>query len=308
MSDSDLLGIFQSDLIIQSAIVEGMTRLKTTDQWCLDYVFSSLPRDELTSKRYGQMDVEQAKKWFLSTKIPVFVNTRIDTFQGTCVTIALSSSSEVENTLADQHYEVEEIVPAAPSQGLVPKFTPSYDDQTGIVTLLSGMTTDLFYAGMYLVNPGGDQYQIVEVLDDQRFTLDPQPVVNLNNVTLWAAPIQKAKVQLGSVAMRETYTIGVHEATDAYHCVILHSILVFLLLRYRKSLFEHRGLERGKFSSTDFLKSEDAPGEITYQRYINFECVVRHYWPLERTGISQDTVTELTVCGVPEVNLVLTNE
>jgi hypothetical protein len=241
------------------------------------------------------MDVEQAKKWFLATKIPVFVNTRIDTFQGTCITIALASSAEVENTLADQHYEVEELVPAAPSGGLTPKFTPSYDADNGVGTLIGSMTTDLFYEGMVLVNPSNGQYQILEVLDDKRFTIAPQPVVDLNNVTLWAAPLGKAKVQVGSVAMRETFTIGVHETTDAYHCIVLHSILVFILLRYRKTLFEHRGLERTKFSSSDFLKSEDAPGEITYQRYINFEATVRHYWPLERSDIAQDVVTGLHV-------------
>ncbi len=296
---SDLLGIFQSDLIIQSALVEGFRDLKA-NPWLLDYVFSSLPKDELTAKKYGQMDVEQAKKWFLNTKIPIFINTRIDTFQGTCITIALASSSEVENTLSDTHYQAEEVVPGPTSAGLTPKFTPSYDPLTGIGTLLAGMTTDLFYEGMVLVNPQGTQYVITGILDDTRFTIDPQPVVNLVQVVLHGAPLNQAKVQVGSVAMRETFTIGVHEATDAYHCVILHSILVFVLLRYRKSLFEARGLERSKFSSSDFLKSEDAPGEITYQRYVSFEATVRHYWPLERYGIAQDVVTDLTVSNVED--------
>lgn len=86
-------GIFQSDIVLRTALVAGLADLRENPA-LLDYVFASLPKDALTYKVYGEEQVKMAKDWFLSQEIPVFMNTRIDESKVPCVTIAVQSSSE----------------------------------------------------------------------------------------------------------------------------------------------------------------------------------------------------------------------
>jgi len=76
-STTSTLGIHQSDVIIRTAIIAALADLRA-NPWKLDYVFSSLPKDTLTAKSYGEKDIAQAKRWFLSTEIPVTMVPRID--------------------------------------------------------------------------------------------------------------------------------------------------------------------------------------------------------------------------------------
>lgn len=58
---TEALGIHQSDVIIRTAIVAALADLRA-NPWLLDYVFASLPKDEMTMKDYGEKSVEKAKE------------------------------------------------------------------------------------------------------------------------------------------------------------------------------------------------------------------------------------------------------
>ena len=105
---TESLGIFQSDVIIRSCIVAALADLRA-NSWLLDYVFASLPKDEMTMKDYGEKSVEKAKEWFLKTKIPVAMVPRLNEAQVPCITIKLQDSTESEVTLADVHYQTSEL-------------------------------------------------------------------------------------------------------------------------------------------------------------------------------------------------------
>jgi hypothetical protein len=88
-------------------------------------------------------------------------------------------------------------------------------------------------------------------------------------------------VTLESACFKESYSIGCHtNGTNAdTHLTYLHSVIVFILLKYRETLLEARGFERSAFSSADFRKDEGFQNEIIYSRFMSLSGFVRQYWP-----------------------------
>lgn len=133
-------GIAQTDIIVRTAIIAGLADLRANPD-LLDYVFASLPRDALTYRQYGEEQVSLAKEWFLSQEIPVFMNTRMDDSKLPCITIAMTGSSETEETLGDVSYQPAEEAIQQPTLVYSGPFTPlSYDAVTGYLRLPSDFT------------------------------------------------------------------------------------------------------------------------------------------------------------------------
>jgi hypothetical protein len=87
------------------------------------------------------------------------------------------------------------------------------------------------------------------------------------------------RTALESTMYRESYIIGCYVDSEPIHLVYLHSILVFLLLRYKQVLLEARGFERTTLSSSDFRRDEELLPEMYYSRYTTITGTVRQYWP-----------------------------
>lgn len=81
-------GIFQSDIIIRTAIVAALADLRKNPH-LLDYVFASLPCDDVTRKDYGEKSVAAARKWFLNNKIEVAMVPVMDKAKAPMITIKL---------------------------------------------------------------------------------------------------------------------------------------------------------------------------------------------------------------------------
>lgn len=214
------LGIHQSDIIIRSALIAGLDDLRA-NPWLLDYVFSSLPKDDLTKNDYGQREVDNAKKWFLNTEIPVIMNTRIDETKVPAISVSLMDSNESDTTLGDVHY-----VPV--------EYTVEKDSKA---------------------------------------------------------------VTLESLVFKETYSIGCHAAGETTFATYLHSIVVFILLRYKQRLLEARGFERSTVSSSDFRRNEMFENEMVFSRWISLSGYVRNYWPKDVDLLITSTEPAVIVTG-----------
>ena len=298
----DTQGIFQTDVILQTAILAGLKELKQKP-WLLDYVWPNLASDPLTKDIYGQQEIDQAKKWVLNTNIPVFLNTRIDDFRGTCVSIAMASSEEEHNTLADTHY-VPFVSTFTPNNmlNLSAAFQPtSFDPATGSITLPDSVAASVnFFPGMYLVNDAGESFQIIETPADNLIIISaPNQVPDMSVVTLQAPP-NSWTIQMESQWMKETYHIGCHVETEPVHLLYLHSIVLFILLRNRKPLLEGRGIELTRVESQDFGRDEGLNGVWVYRRYIEMEGKVRHFWPIgDPIPTALGSVTQFKLIGSP---------
>lgn len=277
-SMTEALGIHQGDVIMRTAIVAGIADLRA-NPWLLDYVFKSLARDSLTLKDYGEKEIQRAKDWFLKTDIPVSMVPRLDDgAKLPRITISLADSTEAETTLGDIHYQpTEDNEMSWPA--MAGPFTPErYNAATGIVVPKTNAISIRLFPGMVLVDNVGKEHPIEEVFDDGSFSIAQGTIADLSNsVIKGAKPSYVASLE--SVNYKETYQIGVHASGDPVYLTWLHSIIVFVLLRYKKALLEARGFERSVFSSSDFVRNEGFEPEMVFSRFINISGYVRQYWP-----------------------------
>lgn len=288
MPGNESKGIHQSDVIIRTAIVRGLGDMRA-NAWLLDYVFASLPQDEVTFKEYGEKSVQRAKEWFLRTPIDVVMAPHLNEGSWPRITIHLADSTEAEVTLGDTHYQPYEDV-ASVWPNLTPKFTPiSYNAATGIMGVVEGALKVVVAPGMIVIDNTGREHPIIDTFDDGSFQVNPGTVADFTNSVIRGAR-PSSTVALESVAYRETYQIGVHVGSEPAYLTWLHSIVVFALLRYKQALLEARGFERSVASSSDFVRNETFQAENVFSRYISLTGYVRQYWPKALTG-KIDTIT-----------------
>lgn len=270
------LGIAQTDIVVRTAIMAGLDDLRANPD-LLDYVFASLPKDALTYTQYGEAQVDMAKQWFLSQDIPVFMNTRLDESKIPCITIGLTSSSEAEASLGDINYQTVE-----PAMKQVPvvyagPFTPiAYDATSGYLTVPAGFTDNVF-PGMLLRDGNGVTHSIIEV-DETIIGIEPGVLGSFKNC--YIVNNTPVLVTLEGLEFRETFEIGCHVISEPVYLTYLHSILIFILLRYKEELIEGRGLERTTLASGPvLLNTSFSAVEPVFTRMINMTGFVRQYWP-----------------------------
>lgn len=275
-----ILGVLQSDVLIRGAMIAAMADIRA-NPFLLDYVFSGLVADTLTSTQYGQAEIDAAKKWFNATDIPVVMNFHMGAVKMPCLSISLLESVETEDTLGDVNYEPREETDG-PWDILVGPFTPaSYDYITGAITVpddapVNGLIS--IAPGMILVDKTGSSHPILTVTGANRFAVQANLNIDLNGATIRASR-PSHMVHIESARFRETYSIGCHVQGEAVHLTYLHSIAVFCLLAYRESLLEARGFECSSLSSSDAQLNQTFEQELTYSRYIRVPGWIRQYWP-----------------------------
>jgi len=276
---TQIVGIHQSDVIIRSALEVALADIRA-NPWLLDYVFASLPQDSLTWKQYGEKDVAEAKKWFLSTQVDVSVLPTFNESKWPKITIELMDSSEVqpEASIGDVNYTpIEQNDSSWPALNEQPITPVSYVPSTGIVKL--GADPEFFiFPGMFLVDRVGQPHEIIEVIDTKTFKIDPGTVADLSRSNIKSKrPAWNVAVE--SASFKETYRIGVHVQNEPSSLIWLHSIVVFALQRYKQILMEARGLERTTFGSSQVGRDERFDAENIFSRYISLSGYVRHFWP-----------------------------
>lgn len=278
---TEALGVFQSDVIIRTALEQAIADMRA-NPWLLDYVFSSLRDDTLTSSAYGEKEIAQAKKWFLKTEIPVMLSARVPdgARYPVVVTLDLLSSTEEENSLADIHYHPQEDVEVE-WHALTSRFDPvRYDVLTGRMEVSSTVGDELVIArGMVVVDRVGKTHEITEVESRTVFYIAKNTVADFHGSFI--KPARPSYVAgLEGAAFKESYAIGCHVLSgEAVHLFYLHSIVVFALLRYRQSLLEDRGFERSFIASTAFDYEPGLTPEVGFWRTINMIGHVRQVWP-----------------------------
>jgi hypothetical protein len=114
MADTEVVGIFQGDIILKSAVELGLKELKANPD-LIDDVLASLPQDDITSDRYGSKTITQCKKWFADTEVEVLLGLKFRYMERPAiVAIELGDESENEATLGDKNYEPLEDHPRKP--------------------------------------------------------------------------------------------------------------------------------------------------------------------------------------------------
>lgn len=114
MASTEVVGIFQGDIILKSAIEKCLRELKN-DPDLIEDAFASLPQDAVTADSYGSKTITQCKKWFLETEIEILLGLKFKYLEKPCI-IAIELGDEIENetTLGDKNYVTSEDHPRKP--------------------------------------------------------------------------------------------------------------------------------------------------------------------------------------------------
>lgn len=277
-----ILGIFQGDVIVRTAIIEGLRRLHA-DPDLLHTVFESLAQDELTLNKYGEEQIHQAQQWFLKNRVPVLLSVRVSEMVFPCITIALRDSVEAEQTHGDVNYDTQESVPGE-WPALTKPFTPVlYSPTNGFLQIpLDTFAETVVAPGQFLVTKDGNKYMILDELGDGLIAIKPGIVDDFTDCIL-KGPQSKFVTTIESVNFKETYEVGIHTQGDPVNTIFLHSIVKFLLLKYKQDLLEARNFERTVLASSDLRQNVDTDKELVFDRFITITGFCRQWWPKKKS-------------------------
>jgi hypothetical protein len=271
-------GIFQGDIIMRTALIQGIRELRNNPD-LLDYCFASLLNDDLTAKTYGESTIEKAKRWFKDIEIPVALTLRVGSPKFPCITVELQASQEAETTLGDVHYQASETY-RDPWPAVTPTFSAQYDPDTGYLTIPDSITgAYLIFVNMLVVSRKGNVYPILETIDESTVRLAEdlttedfgQCVLKYSNPANYA--------DLESLEMRGSFAIGCHVQGEVEELIWLSSIVQFVILRYKQTYLEARGFERSVISVTGPTHDSRWGVEAIYSQYVNLQGHYRNYWP-----------------------------
>jgi hypothetical protein len=210
-----------------------------------------------------------------------------DKLEFPAVTIELGSVDEKMDMrhLADLSTEAVTLYPNTinkPIAYLVRPTAGSYDPTTGTFTFASAVDLSTIVPGQVLVDPStGNGYVIKSVKSATEIGL-------LLNLTLSAPTyaiipqFQAYQARVGHAFMQENYSVTCH-GMDQQTTLWLHSIVMYLLLRYRQSLLEAQGGAESIIRSTKMYANEDYSdaGQIIWSRSINLSLQTESQWIMQ---------------------------
>jgi hypothetical protein len=85
----------------------------------------------------------------------------------------------------------------------------------------------------------------------------------------------------------------------------LHSVVIFILLRYKQDLLEARGFERSTLSSQRLGGYRPTENELAFSRALAITGYVRHYWPKSVNGRIESVSSGLTMGKIDSVGTVV---
>ena len=281
---SEAKGLLPSDVLIRHALLIGLDDLRK-NPWQLQLIFAGLLDDPWTSDLYGAKEVSKAINWFLKTDIPVIMDyTLAPGAPMPVIVIGLQESVEAEATLGDIHY-----VPSQDAESewepLTQKFSATYDPVTGLVVPSIDVIVNSM---MVLIDKVGNRYSVLDVQvdanDKENFLIDK----GLINPDLSQCVLEwknnRVSVNLESCNFKETFNIISNVKGETSYLLYLHSIVVYCLMRYKKSLLEARGFERTSISSTKVMQNNSlgSPGvENIWCRVTTITGYSKTYWATE---------------------------
>lgn len=297
---TDCNGIIQADMILKTAIEAGIMEI-IDNPWLLDFCLQFYLKDDLTQKVYGAKQIEAAKAMLLNTNIDVRLDVAATQAEEPTVTITVAEGNESWTTLGDVHgtpverLAMDSIMARDPALTFTPK---SFDAATGTIVLNEKLNTNNVWPNMRVLDTVNSKtYVITDVIDDQTFVIDSNPAAPPN---LKRAQVVNASdlwvVSLESATHRESYHIACECQGDPINTIALHSMILFILYRYKNDFLHKRGFENvviAKSGLTGPYAASDV--QLFFKRGISVTGHVTHTWPGEIRQALQGAGMDLSV-------------
>lgn len=280
----DILGIFQGDLIIKTAIELSFEDMRK-NPWLIEDVFASLNTNPILAQRYGMKEIARAKEFIMNTNIPVYMHHRLDKMEYPCVTISIGNSNEDKtlSTLGDGSVAFEDYDPSdigRPIKPIVPAFTPvSYDKDSGIVEIPTDLDQYRYVGqGMLLADPKtGGAFIISGKAGTNGVQITPGSKLPKGKLVIIPQyPAYRARRERAT--SQEQYNIGCHAHGDPSLLIFLFSVVKYSLYRYREGLLEYNNFQLSTLTCTDMIRNDNMQEENIYSRWITLSGQVEESW------------------------------
>lgn len=278
------------DLILLRVFKEAMINIRA-NPWILDFIFERLIEEQTDLQLlYGQREINRAKSWFLKNNIDVRLAYNLDGIQFPCIAIELLTSNEskqyavlgdVAAPVWDEDVSQNDYV--IKPRALVGPFTSvNYSITTGEVTLPDGYDTELIFQNQCLFAPSTKQeYLITSLNNTTTNSFYIESGLRENFTGSYIAPAYKTlKVRREIAQFQEQYNFKLLVQGDVGQLIWLHTIVAYLLLKFRKTLLERKNIGVTTISSGP-IQQEDANGfggEVVYSRSIGMEGLCEVTW------------------------------
>lgn len=284
MSEWDINGIFQGDLIIKAAVQLAIDDMKK-NPWLIEDVFSSLLENPILKQMYGAKEIARAKEFILNNQIDIYMHHRLDKMNYPCVTIGIGPSTEDKDlaTLGDGSVAFEDYNPQEIGKTikfLVSPFKPtSYDKDTGILELPDTITEYRYLdKGMVLIDVSNGNGWIINGKAGTN-GLQIAAGTKLPNGELAIIPqYQLYRARRERATSQEQYNIGCHVHGDPSTLIFLFAVVKYGLYRYREGLLEHNNFQLSRIVATEMIRNEAMGEENIFSRWITLYGQVEESW------------------------------
>lgn len=252
------MGAFQGDIRLKAIVDRGLEDIKK-NPWLLTDILSDCMGDPYLANLYASQ-IASCQQWLDNNRINIYLSQRDDKMDFPAVIIDLGEPSEKPDmkTMGDYSTETINLMPQQinkPMPFVIKPQAGSYDSVSGLYTFNPAANLTLIAKGMMLVDPStGIGFP---VLDIGPAGVSVGPSMAVTGATYGIVPqYQFYQAKVGHTFFAENFTLsccGVDQQTTLW----LHSIVSYMLLRYRASLLEAGGLAETVIKSSALMMNSD---------------------------------------------------
>lgn len=300
------MGIKSTDLYMYAALSAAIEDMrKNTHVW--NDVIGDVVGDPLLSPVYGKKEIDKFRL-FMSKDIQVNVEHTIDMAKLPAIAIRVGGGTEITDKTGDalgDGYEMEKVSSNSLEGVVSPKvirlgpLTPeNYDNISGKVTMPDNISLANIYDSMFVFDEvNKKQYAINLVQDDKILYIDQKANANLNGMTIRVEQTQYANIRRTYFSNEDVTFICM--ATEAVEVLYLYSLMLYMIGRYRISLFDSKNFKAATINYSPLYKIMEEPNNV-FARDITMRGHVEHSY-IEHTGIlTQGISTRIDIDTMPE--------
>jgi hypothetical protein len=275
--------VYLGDLRVKAALILGLEDI-TKNLWLIDDILGDTVSNEYMRRLYGSQ-ISSCKQWITNNRINILMSLREDKVEFPAIVVELGSNDEKMDMrhMADLSTEKVTLYPNDINKPIPFVLKPisggTYNSVTGVFSFNADVNLNAVAPEMVLVDPAtGTGFVIQSVTTANQVNL--LPGLTFTPALYGIIPhFQTYQARVGHTFMQENYKISCH-AMDQQTLLWLHTITVYVLLRYRQKLLEAGGGTESVLKSTGMYPNPDYSdsGQVIWSRDVNLSLQTESRW------------------------------
>lgn len=238
---------------------------------------------------FGNRMVDSAKNWLATTKINTLLGFDLQEVSLPAVTIHVQGSSPSQSFMNDYSFIGTSPISEYDREVIVPKFqlkSITYNDelQRSYIELKEDMPesqSQRVLPGLHMRDNDGNLFLIGFDEGESKLFLStistPLPQINDTAVEV-ISPFSDRRYRQGAMQFQDNVAITIHGHQHRNETILLHSIIMWGLLKFRPLLIEMFGIDLSYPSFQDLSIDARYMGNAVYARQISLSCRSMYEW------------------------------